>query len=239
MQLNRIDLAFESKGGRTYDYNVYTSVATAPPEGRGEIPDGFTLLYSRTNNTESGQQSTISASATARYILVEITGCSAYSEATPYVGASVYELEVYGIPTLHAVTVSSTSGGSVVSDADRVSGGTLVTLTAIPDQGYYLKEWRVLSGDVTIENGRFIMPDEDVVIQAVFAEGSSEMNIRGDLNRDGIVNVLDVMTLAQITVGKASPEEGISQDALDLNGDQSVNLLDVMYLAQIAAGRLQ
>ena len=65
------------------------------------------------------------------------------------------------------------------------------------------------------------------------------MNIRGDLNRDGIVNVLDVMTLAQITVGKASPEEGISQDALDLNGDQSVNLLDVMYLAQIAAGRLQ
>ena len=239
VQLNRIDLAFESKGGRTYDYNVYTSVATAPPEGRGEIPDGFTLLYSRTNNTESGQQSTISASATARYILVEITGCSAYSEATPYVGASVYELEVYGIPTLHAVTVSSTSGGSVVSDADRVSGGTLVTLTAIPDQGYYLKEWRVLSGDVTIENGRFIMPDEDVVIQAVFAEGSSEMNIRGDLNRDGIVNVLDVMTLAQITVGKASPEEGISQDALDLNGDQSVNLLDVMYLAQIAAGRLQ
>lgn len=223
VQLNRIDLTLESKGGRTYDYNVYVSTTTAPPSGRGEIPDGFTLLYSRTNNTESGQQFTISTSAVARYVLVEITGCSAYSSATPYVGASIYELEVYG-----------TAG----ADASSVPGGTLVTLTATPDQGYYLKEWRVLSGTVTIQNNRFIMPDEDVVIQAVFEEGLSDANIPGDVNRDGIVDVLDVMTLAQIVVGKTSPAEGVTQEIMDLNGDHSVNVLDVMCLAQIAAGRL-
>ena len=238
VQLNRIDLALESKGGRTYDYNVYVSTTTAPPSGRGEIPDGFTLLYSRTNNTESGQQSTISTSAVARYVLVEITGCSAYSSATPYVGASIYELEVYGTPTLRSVTVESTSGGTAGADASSAPGGTLVTLTATPDQGYYLKEWRVLSGTVTIQNNRFIMPDEDVVIQAVFEEGLSDANIPGDVNRDGIVDVLDVMTLAQIVVGKTSPAEGVSQEVMDLNGDHSVNVLDVMCLAQIAAGRL-
>lgn len=239
VQLNRIDLALESKGGRTYDYNVYVSTTTAPPSGRGEIPDGFTLLYSRTNNTESGQQSTISTSAVARYVLVEITGCSAYSSATPYVGASIYELEVYGTPTLRSVTVESTSGGTAGADASSVPGGTLVTLTATPDQGYYLKEWRVLSGTVTIQNNRFIMPDEDVVIQAVFEEGLSDANIPGYVNRDGIVDVLDVMTLAQIVVGKTTPAEGVAQEIMDLNGDHSVNVLDVMCLAQIAAGRLQ
>ena len=127
----------------------------------------------------------------------------------------------------------------MTSDADQVPGGTLVTLTATPEEGYYLKEWKVLSGDVTIENSRFVMPDEDVSIQAVFERGSSQQNIRGDVNRDGIVNVLDVMTLAQIVVGKAEPEEGLLQDALDLNSDQSVDLLDVMYVSQIAAGRLR
>lgn len=96
-----------------------TTMSMCPPRrrrrpGREEIPDGFTLLYSRTNNTESGQQSTISTSAVARYVLVEITGCSAYSSATPYVGASIYELEVYGTPTLRSVTVESTSGGTAV-----------------------------------------------------------------------------------------------------------------------------
>lgn len=48
------------------------------------------------------------------------------------------------------------------------------------------------------------MPDEDVVIQAVFEEGLSDANIPGDVNRDGIVDVLDVMCLAQIAAGRLS-----------------------------------
>ena len=67
---------------------------------------------------------------------------------------------------------------------------------------------------------------------------TSDANIPGDVNRDGIVDVLDVMTLAQIVVGKTTPAEGVSQEVMDLNGDHSVNVLDVMCLAQIAAGRL-
>ena len=68
---------------------------------------------------------------------------------------------------------------------------------------------------------------------------TSDANIPGDVNRDGIVDVLDVMTLAQIVVGKTTPAEGVTQEIMDLNGDHSVNVLDVMCLAQIAAGRLQ
>lgn len=240
VQLNRIDLSFEAKGGRTYDYNIYISSTTPPPEGRGEIPEGYTLLYSRTDNTESGQQSTISASGrTARYVLVEVLGCSAYSEATPYVGASIYELEIYGVPVLHTITVESTLGGHASADAQTASGGTTITLSATPEEGYYLKEWKVLSGSVAFDGNRFVMPDEDVVIQAVFEQGSSDQHIRGDVNLDGITNVLDVMTLAQIVVGKAAPPEDLSRQELDFNSDEAVDLLDVMYLAQIAAGRLK
>lgn len=62
---------------------------------------------------------------------------------------------------------------------------------------------------------------------------SAEQPIRGDLNQDGAVNVLDVMALAQYVVGQQvdfTPE--------DYNNDGEIDLLDVMTLAQIAMGAL-
>ncbi|HIT80389.1 MAG TPA: InlB B-repeat-containing protein, partial [Candidatus Faecivivens stercorigallinarum] len=40
--------------------------------------------------------------------------------------------------------------------------------TATPNTGYQFKEWQVISGGVTIENNKFIMPAANVTIKAVF-----------------------------------------------------------------------
>ncbi len=47
--------------------------------------------------------------------------------------------------------------------------GDEVTLTATPNEGYEFKEWKVLSGGVTIANNKFTVGTENVEIQAVFA----------------------------------------------------------------------
>ena len=46
--------------------------------------------------------------------------------------------------------------------------GQEATLTAAPNQGYQFKEWKVLSGGVTVTDDKFIMGTADVEIQAVF-----------------------------------------------------------------------
>ena len=73
----------------------------------------------------------------------------------------------------HLVTV--TAGNNGLASADKVYGktGEVVTLTAQPYDGYRLKEWRVLSGGVTVENNRFTIGSEDVEIKAIF-ESSNE-----------------------------------------------------------------
>ena len=46
--------------------------------------------------------------------------------------------------------------------------GTEITLTAMPKKGYHFKEWQVISGGVAIENNKFLMPDSNVEVNAVF-----------------------------------------------------------------------
>jgi len=48
--------------------------------------------------------------------------------------------------------------------------GTEITLTAKPNKGYHFKEWEVISGGVTIKNNKFIMPDNNVEVKAIFEE---------------------------------------------------------------------
>ena len=71
--------------------------------------------------------------------------------------------------------VTVTAGSNGLASADKISGktGEVVTLTAQPYDGYRLKEWRVLSGGVTVEDNQFTIGSEDVEIKAIF-ESSNE-----------------------------------------------------------------
>ena len=57
-------------------------------------------------------------------------------------------------------------------------------------------------------------------------EGST--TIPGDVNGDGLLNILDVVALVNIVLGYADPV-----DSGDLNGDGSLNVLDVVALVEI------
>ena len=87
-------------------------------------------------------------------------------------GGSVYRLADWPgkqEPTDYQITVTSEGNGTATADYTTATPGTEVTLTATPDAHYRLKEWQVVSGDVTIKDGKFTMPEGDVEIKAVFA----------------------------------------------------------------------
>jgi hypothetical protein len=56
-------------------------------------------------------------------------------------------------------------------------------------------------------------------------------SLPGDLNDDGMVNVLDVVVLVNIVLGQAGEDP-----AGDLNGDGLINVLDVVILVNIILG---
>ena len=73
----------------------------------------------------------------------------------------------------HSVTVTNTEGGTAYASAASGIYGTLVSLTAVPEHGYALKQWQVVSGGVTVTHNTFTIGDDDVEIRAVFAQEST------------------------------------------------------------------
>ena len=90
--------------------------------------------------------------------------------ANPFYGTQLWRVR----NTQYAVNVSATEGGSASADVERAAKGSKVTLTATANKGYHFKEWKVLKGDVTIENNAFTMPDGSVSVQAVFEKDATE-----------------------------------------------------------------
>lgn len=66
------------------------------------------------------------------------------------------------------VTVLNDENGNASASSNSAQENTEITLTATPNTGYQFKEWQVVKGNVTIQNNKFIMPAENVTIQAVF-----------------------------------------------------------------------
>lgn len=69
---------------------------------------------------------------------------------------------------IHTITVEIEGNGTASATPASAVAETEITLTAVPDAGYYFANWEVVSGDMTIDNGKFVMPDSDVTVKAVF-----------------------------------------------------------------------
>lgn len=82
----------------------------------------------------------------------------------------------YGQPKIkekHSVIISSdVKNGTITATPTTAYAGENITLTATPDGGYILSEWNVTTatGNVTVNDNAFVMPDEDVTVSAVFTE---------------------------------------------------------------------
>ena len=87
-------------------------------------------------------------------------------------------------PTTYTVTVGNDGNGTGTASPSTAAAGTTITLTATPNKGYHFKEWEVISGGVTIKDDKFLMPNDNVEVKAIFekdAPAPTEYTITYDL----------------------------------------------------------
>ena len=81
---------------------------------------------------------------------------------------AIFEKDASPAPTEHTVTVKTDGSGTASASPAKAAAGTEITLTATPNAGYHFREWQVISGSVTIKDGKFTMPDGNVEVMAKF-----------------------------------------------------------------------
>ena len=86
-------------------------------------------------------------------------------------------------PTTYTVTVGNDGNGTGTASPSTAAAGTTITLTATPKTGYHFKEWEVISGGVTIKDDKFLMPNDNVEVKAIFEKDApTEFTITFDGN---------------------------------------------------------
>ena len=107
---------------------------------------------------------------------------------------AIFEEDSPFAPTKHTVTVKTDGNGIAFASPLLAVAGTEITLTAMPKKGYHFKEWQVISGGVAIENNKFLMPDSNVEVNAVFEKdappaptdpGKPSINVTGAYTYNG------------------------------------------------------
>ncbi len=74
-------------------------------------------------------------------------------------------------PTTYTVTVGNDGNGTGTATPSTAAAGTMeIRLSATPKTGYHFKEWEVISGGVTIKDDKFLMPNDNVEVKAIFEE---------------------------------------------------------------------
>ena len=147
----------DGKVGEAYSHTL-TATGTAPITWSidGGLPAGLSL------NKDTGE---ISGTPTT-------AGTSTFTvKATNSAGSDTKELSITitkAAPTEHTVTVTTEGGGTASASPAKAAAGTEITLTAMPNEGYHFKEWQVISGNVTIKDNKFTMPDGNVEVKAIF-----------------------------------------------------------------------
>lgn len=71
-------------------------------------------------------------------------------------------------PVSYSIILHSDRNGTAGASVYSASEGTEIILTAMPNNGYRFKEWKVVSGNAVITDNKFIMPAGDVEIMAYF-----------------------------------------------------------------------
>lgn len=87
--------------------------------------------------------------------------------------------ELQKIPVLnaetYAVNIAASDHGKVSANLSNASAGSVITLTATPDEGYELLSISVRDADgkpVALDGMKFTMPESSVTVTAVFGQGA-------------------------------------------------------------------
>ena len=148
----------DGKVGEAYSQTL-TANGTTPIKwsiSGGARPDGLTL--DETTGEISGTPTT---AGTASFTV----------KAENSAGSDTKEMSITitkDVPAEFTISVKTDGNGTASASPAKAAAGTEITLTATPNTGYHFKEWQVISGNVTIKDNKFTMPDSDVEVKAVF-----------------------------------------------------------------------
>lgn len=99
-------------------------------------------------------------------------------------------------PEQYRINILQGDHGTVSASQDEAAEGEEVTLTVVPDEGYALKAWRMIHGDVTIDDDlTFLMPDDNVTQQPIFEDVTAVYTL--DLTDAGAGSVPEGWRLTQ------------------------------------------
>jgi len=106
--------------------------------------------------------------------------------------------------------------GDDVQITPKLNDSNIVT----PAQDLFLKFKLIIKAD-----------DYDISISRTFDQHITDWNfLPGDVNEDGIVNVLDIVATVQLTLGD------IYNPNADMNGDGGINILDIVIIINLILG---
>ena len=183
------------------DHNHFASPDAEVTVGEGKPLADFTITFN--GNGGSGSMEPVTVKAGTNYILPacgftapadqefkawEIGGAE-YKVGDSYTVDRDTEIKALWensviTPTTYTVTVGNDGNGTGTATPSTAAAGTTITLTATPNKGYHFKEWQVISGGVTIKDDKFLMPNDNVEVKAIFekdAPAPTEYTITYDL----------------------------------------------------------
>ena len=195
----------DGKVGAVYRHTL-TADGTTPirwsvENGNGVLPAGLSL------NADTGEiGGTPTADGTAKFTV----------KATNSAGSNTKELSITitkAPAAEYTITATAEGGGTASASHAKAVVGTEITLTATPNEGYHFKEWQVMSGNVTIKDDKFTMPDSNVEIKAIFEEDAppapTEFTITVKTDGNGTASASHAKAAAGTTITlTATPNEG-------------------------------
>ena len=169
------------------DNNHFAGPDVAVTVGEGAPLADCTITFN--GNGGSGRMEPVTVKAETNYILPEC-GFTAPADqefkaweigGTEYKVGDSYtvngDIEIKALwknsvitPSTYTVTVSNDGNGTGAATPSTAAAGTEITLTATPNTGYHFKEWQIISGGVTIKDDKFLMPNDNVEVKAIFEE---------------------------------------------------------------------
>lgn len=175
------------------------------------------IVFTATTNdyaTALANSTWTNATASANGTTVSIIPTDGTKEVSAVISATTGHKSIeiiYGQPKIkekHSVIISSdVKNGTITATPTTAYAGENITLTATPDGGYILSDWNVTTatGNITVTDNAFVMPDEDVTVSATFS--FTKYDHAGTENDP--YNVLDVLKLIE-TLGNGAKSSEIN-----------------------------
>ncbi|MCR4763853.1 MAG: DUF6273 domain-containing protein [Lachnospiraceae bacterium] len=77
----------------------------------------------------------------------------------------------------HRINLNTEGNGKLQASASEATVGTVIILTATPDNDWHFKNWQ--SGDVNVANdNKFTMPDKEITVKAVFEKNKNNHAVK-------------------------------------------------------------